>query len=60
MHPPTNPAFRRWVPPDVVARPEFQKMIQDCIDGRREGRWGPWDAWNRFERLDRLLGRNTD
>jgi hypothetical protein len=58
--PSTDPASRRWVPPDVVARPEFRKGIQDCIDGSREERWGPWDAWNRFERVERLLGRNDD
>ena len=56
--PSTNPANRRWIPPDVVARPEFQEMIRACIDGRREARWGPWDAWNRFERVQRLLGGN--
>lgn len=58
--PSNNPGSRRWVPPDVVARPEFQMVIQDCIERRREERWGPWDAWNRLERMDRLLGRNDD
>lgn len=58
--PSTNPASRRWVPPDVVARAEFQRGIQECIDSLRKERWGPWDAWNRFERVERLLGRNDD
>lgn len=36
------------VPYEVTKRPEFIKVVQDCIDRaeeRRQSRWGPWNAW---------------